>query len=153
MGEDVDQHEVGIGATGDDAVAFVRQRLGQRFGVDDDLLRRIFEVGLQSLAEGHGFGGDDVHQRAALLAGEDASIDCGGELLLAENQAGARSAQGLVRGGGDDVRVGHGRRMNAAGDESGEVGHVDQIAMRRPCRRSGACGQSRRSGDRRCLRR
>ena len=43
----------------------------------------------------------------------------------AEDQAGARAAQGFVGCGGDDVRVRHGRRMHASGDQAGEVGHVD----------------------------
>ncbi len=30
-----------------------------------------------------------------------------------------------MRGGGDDLRVGHGRRVDSGGDEAGEVGHVD----------------------------
>ena len=30
-----------------------------------------------------------------------------------------------MRRGGDDLRVGDGRGMDAAGNESGEVGHVD----------------------------
>ena len=81
--------------------------------------------GLQHFFEGHGLGGDDVHQRAALLAGEDALVDGCGELLLAENKSGARAAQRFVRGGGDDLRVRHGRGMHAAGDEAGEVRHVD----------------------------
>ena len=41
--------------------------------------------------------------------------------------SGARSAQSFVRGGGDDVRVRHRRRMHASGDQSGEVRHVHQV--------------------------
>src|SRR3974390_2555336 len=51
----------------------------------------------------------------------------GGVLLPRQNQAGARAAQGLVRGGGDDVAVWDGRRMYAAGNQSGEVRHVHQV--------------------------
>ncbi len=67
-----------------------------------------------------------MHEGTALLSGEDAAVDAGGELLLAENESGARTAQGLVRGGGDDVRVRDRRGMGTAGDEAGEVRHVDE---------------------------
>ena len=46
---------------------------------------------------------------------------------FAQDHAGARSAQSLVRGRGDDVRVRHRRRMHASRDQSGEVRHVDQV--------------------------
>ena len=36
----------------------------------------------------------------------------------------ARSAEGLVHGGGDDVGVRHRRRVQARGHEAGEVRHV-----------------------------
>ena len=61
------------------------------------------------------------------MAGEDRLVDGGGELLLAQDHAGARPAQSFVGGGGDDVGVRHGRGMHAAGDEAGEVRHVDQV--------------------------
>ncbi len=39
LGENIDQHEVRVGAAGNDAEAFVGQRLRQDFGVGDDLWR------------------------------------------------------------------------------------------------------------------
>src|SRR6185312_8440832 len=68
---------------------------------------------------------DDVHERAALLAGEDALVHGGGKLLLAQNHSGTGAAQRLVGGGSNKLRVGHGRRMDSGGHESGEVRHVD----------------------------
>ena len=47
------------------------------------------------------------------------------EFLSRKDHARARAAQGFVRGRGNDVRVRHWRRMRAAGDQSGEVRHVD----------------------------
>ena len=123
--EDIEEQEVGVGAAGDDAVALGRDGFSEDFRVGDDLPGVGGEVGLEGFLEGYGFGGDYVHQRAALLAGEDAAIYTGGELLLAEDQAAAGAAQGLVGGGGDDVGVGDGRGVGVACDEAREVGHVD----------------------------
>ena len=75
--------------------------------------------------ERHRLGGDDVHQRAALAAGEDRAVDVGLELLPAEDQAAAGAAEGLVDGGRDDVRVLDRVGVLARGDEAREVGHVD----------------------------
>ena len=50
----------------------------------------------------------------------------GAVFLFRQNHAGARSAQRLVRGGGDDVGVFAGVRMQPGGDQAGEVRHVDQ---------------------------
>ena len=87
-----------------------------------------------ALAEGLGLGdperdrlaGDHVHQRAALLAGEDGRVDLLGVLLLAEDHAAARAAERLVDRRRDDVRVRHRARVQPAGDEAGEVRHVDE---------------------------
>ena len=76
--------------------------------------------------ETDGLGGDDVHERAALDAGEGLGINFLGVFLLAEDQAAARSAQRLVRGGGDKVGVFDGAGMQAGGDQPGDVRDVGQ---------------------------
>src|SRR4029079_2922305 len=68
---EVDEHEVVIGAAGDDAVAVLGEAGGEGFGVDDDLLLVVAEAGLEGFVEADGLRGDDVHQGAALDAGED----------------------------------------------------------------------------------
>ena len=50
----------------------------------------------------------------------------GGVLRLRKNHAGARAAQRLVRGGGDDVGVLARIGMQAGGDQAREMRHVDQ---------------------------
>mgnify|MGYP002064718662 CR=1 FL=1 len=45
---------------------------------------------------------------------------------VSDDEAAARSAQRLVGGRGDDVRVRHRRRMRTAGDQAGDVRHVHQ---------------------------
>ncbi len=99
----------------------------ERFGVGDNLRGVGAELGAQRLGQRDGLGGDDVHERAALLAGEDGLVDGRGQVLRADDQAGARAAQSLVRGGGGDVRMRHGRRMHAAGDQAGDVRHVEDV--------------------------
>ncbi len=83
--KDVDEEDVGVGAAGDDAEAARGELFGEDFGVRDDLGGVGAEVGMEGFTEGDGFGGDDVHERAALLAGEDGAVDGGGELLFAED--------------------------------------------------------------------
>jgi hypothetical protein len=67
-----------------------------------------------------------MHQRPALQAGEDGRVDLLGErLVIGQDHAAARAAQGLVRGGGDDMGVRERRGMRATGHEAGEMRHVD----------------------------
>ena len=49
------------------------------------------------------------------------------KILAAEDQSGARPAQRFVRGGGGDMRVGHRRGMRPAGDEAGDVRHIEDV--------------------------
>ena len=91
---------------------------------DGALLALLEEVAGRDL-ERDGLGRDRVLERAALLAREDRGVDLLRVLLLAQDQAGARAAEGLVDGRGDDVGVRHRVRVHARGDEAGEVRHVD----------------------------
>ncbi len=81
-------------------------------------------AGLERLAEAHGLGGDDVHQRTALDAGKHLRVDFFRELLLAKDDAAARAAQRLVGGGGDEIGVRHRARVHTRGDQTGDVRHV-----------------------------
>ena len=124
---EVDQHEVVVRAAGDELEALLHHGVGQSRGVLDDLFLVRLELWFQSLAEADGLGRDDVLQRTALAAREDRLVEV--ELLVgflvAEDHAAAGTAKGLVRGGRDDVRVRNGARMEACGDEAGDVRHVD----------------------------
>ena len=85
------------------------------------------EVGPERLAEADRLAGDDVHQRAALEAGEDGRVELLGPVLRCTWTIPPRGpAQGLVRGRGDEV--GHRDRVGvqAGGDQAGDVGHVDE---------------------------
>ncbi len=126
LGAEIDQHQMIVRAARDDIEPILHQRRRQRAGIGDDLPRIGLELGLQCFLERHGLGRDDVHQRAALQAGEHGRVDLLGHLLvIGEDHAAARTAQRFVRGRRRDVGMRHWRGMNAAGDEAGDVGHVD----------------------------
>ena len=68
-----------------------------------------------------------MHQRPTLQAGEDRGVELLCQLLVVgESEARARPAQRLVRGRGDDVGVRKRTGMRSAGDEAGEMRHVDE---------------------------
>lgn len=74
FGPQIDQHHMAVGPARDDPQPTGHQRIGQHAGVGDDLPRIVAKFGAQCLAEGHGFGGDDMHQRAALISGKHGRI-------------------------------------------------------------------------------
>jgi hypothetical protein len=65
-----------------------------------------------------------VHQRPALQAREDGTVDRLRVLLAAEDEAGARAGESLVRRRGDEVAVLGRVRVQPGGDEPGEMRHV-----------------------------
>ncbi|CAB4721675.1 unannotated protein [freshwater metagenome] len=126
-GRHVEQHDVVVGAVGDELGAALHEAVGQRLRVVGDLLGVDLEARLARLGEGDGLGRHDVRQRTPQHH-RAAPVDGGRVLLRGEHHAAARATQGLVGGRGDDVGVGH--RVLVAGedlarDETGEVRHVD----------------------------
>ncbi len=123
-----DQHQVVVGATGNHVVAAPDEHLGHRLGVADHLRLVVLEARLQRFLEAHRLGRDHVHQRAALGAREYRGVELLLDLLVGarQDQAAARAAQGLVGGGGDHVGEGDRVRVEAGGDQPGDVGHVDE---------------------------
>src|SRR5690606_21806422 len=102
------------------------EMIGEGGSVFDDLLLVLFESGLQCLVEADRLGRDDMHERAALNAGENHGVDLFRKILvIGENETAAGTAQALVGCRRDKVGVLERRRMNPGGDESGNVGHVD----------------------------
>jgi hypothetical protein len=81
------------------------ERVGQNLGVLHDLGGVVLELRLQRFTEGHGLGGDHMHQRAALEAREDGRVELLGQVLVVgEDHAATRTAQRLVGGGRRDMR-------------------------------------------------
>src|SRR4029077_19121685 len=67
------------------------------------------------------------NQWPALHAGEYDFINRSSEFLVAQNHAGPRSPERLVRGGGNNLGMRNRRRMYAARDQASEVRHVHQV--------------------------
>ncbi len=125
----VHQDQVHVGAAVDhgdacrgDVVA--EEPFGEQLRSLQDAFLAFLEFGGAGELESHGLGGDDMLQRAALLAGEHGAVDLAGVLFLGEDDAAARAAEGLVRGGGDDVGVRHRVGVQPGGHEAGEVRHI-----------------------------
>ena len=115
-----------VGAARNDAVAAILNGLAHDLAVLDDLLGVALLLGEHPLAEDDGLRRDDVLERTALHAREYGGVESLGPLLLAENHAAARTAEGLMGRRGDEIGVRNGRGMGAARDETGDMGHVDE---------------------------
>ena len=100
--------------------------VGERGGVGDDVGRVLAERRLARLEERDRLRRDHVHERPALQPREHRLVDRGRVLLPAQDRAGTRTAQRLVRGERDDVGVRNRRRVRAAGDQAGDVRGVDE---------------------------
>ena len=104
----IDEHQVVVGAAGDNAKSFGDKGVCQNSGIGDDLFLIGFKFVGHGFFKGDGFGCNDMHQGAALSAGEDGFVDGFGVLCFAENEAASGAAQCLVGCRGDDVRMGNG---------------------------------------------
>ena len=153
LGEDVDQHQVVVGAAADHAEAAGDQPLGQRAGVGHDLPLVVDEGRIGRLLEAHRLGGDHVHQRSALHAREDRPVDRLGVDVAAQDQAAARPAQRLVGGGGDEVGVRHRVGVQPGRHQPGDVRHVDHQQRADLVGDGAEAGRSRSCADRRWRRR
>ena len=115
-----------VGAAGHELVPAGQDGLRHRFGVGYDRMRIVLEFRRQRLVERDRFGGDHMHQRAALEAGEDRRVDLLGQVLVVgEDHAAARPAQRLVGGGRDDMGVRERRRVRSARDQPCKMCDVD----------------------------
>ena len=115
-----------VRASRNDAKAVFGDSGGERFCIHYHLSLILAELRLERFVETNRFGRDHVHQRSALHPRKNGGVDRFGKLLLAKNDPAARSAQTLVRGRGDEVRMRHRARMFASGDETRDVRHVDE---------------------------
>ena len=113
--------------TGDDAEAIFLHAFAERLGVADDLLLVGLEFGPERFADRDRLGGDDVHERPALGPRKYQGVELLVQVRMRtrQYQAPARTPQGLVRRRRHDVGIRHGIRVNARGDESRDMRHVD----------------------------
>ena len=110
----------------DDSEAAPGHSCGERLSVGDHLPLVFGEPRLRRFLQADSLGCNDVHQRAALDARKGGTIEILGIFLAAENQAAARAAQRLVRGGRDEVGIGHGTRVHAGSDKARDMRHVHE---------------------------
>ena len=108
-----------------DAVAELRQLIRERCRILYDLCAVFLERGLERLTECNRLCRNDVHEGAALNAGEDRLVDLRAEFLIAsEDDAAARAAQRLVGGRGNDICMRHGIRMLPCGNQPRDMRHI-----------------------------
>ena len=144
---EVREDEVDVGAAREDVETrglrvLRREPVGEDPRAADRALLAVPEVVGRRELEGRGLGRDDVHERAALLTGEDVGVELLREVgLVGEDEARAGAADRLVHRRGDDVRVRDGRGVEPGGHEAGEVRHVD------PERRSDLVGDLAEQGE------
>ena len=125
----VDQHQVDVGAAGDDMGTssprgldeVLRHEAGSGQSAPDALAEGLGPGQL----EGHRLACDHVRERAALLTWVDGGVDPLGEIAAADDRPASRASERLVRGHRAHVRDRDGVRMQSGGDEAGEMCHVD----------------------------
>ena len=143
----IHQHEVIVGAAGHDPRAEPGQRLGHDRGVRDGAPLVVPECLLGGQLEGDGLARDDLHERTALDAREGGPVDGRGQRSIRspvldhwervrvepgpqrpsrEDHPAARAAERLVRRRGHQVGVRERARVDIGGDETGDVGHIDE---------------------------
>lgn len=136
----VEQDHVAVSAIGNELVAELLELDLEGLGVGDDLLLVGLELGSLSLLEGDSQSGDGVVVGAALVAGEDGEVNGvlqvierllaglgvdGADTLAEEDHGTTGATERLVGGGGDNVSPLEGRGNGLGGNETGDVGHVD----------------------------
>ena len=84
------------------------------------------ELRLHGFEKAHRLGGDDMNQRPTLNPREHGLVDGRAVLRFRQDQTGARPAQSLMRGRSDDVGPLARVRMNARGNQTREVRHIDE---------------------------
>ncbi len=122
----IDQHDVRIGAVGNDPEAPIHQAGRQSLGIGHDLCRIDPELRQLRFTERNRLGCNDVLERTTLRPREHRPIDGAAQIGLCQDQSAPRSAQRLVRRRGNHLRMRHRRRIDPAGHQPGKVRHVDQ---------------------------
>ena len=107
--------------------ALLLECVREHAGIGDNILLICLELRLERLAEADRLCGDDMLERAALCAGEDGLVKFLRQFLIArQDNAAARTAQRLVRRGGDDIRVGDRALVQTGSNQTGNVRHVNE---------------------------
>ena len=115
-----------VGSSRNDLDASVHQSLAEGLCIIDNSLLVNLEIIAERLLEADCLRRDDVHQRAALNAGENCLV----EIVLfiyrvaGKNHSSTGTAQRLVGRRGRNVRIGDGARMKTCCHKSRNVRHI-----------------------------
>ena len=97
---------------------------GQGRGIFHHLLLVGLERIPHGFLEGHGLGGDHVHEGPALDPGENLFVQNPRQVRSGEDQTAPGPPEGLVGGGSHHVGQRHRRGMKPGADKTCDVGHV-----------------------------
>jgi len=127
------------------AVSMIREGRRQGLRIRHHLPAILPELWLQGLTKRHSLGRDHVHQGAALHAREHRFVDLLCEFFVVrEDEPTARPPQGLVRGGGHDVRMREGRWVRP---RSAQPGDVRNVRHQQCAALIGDCAEARKIND------
>ena len=136
----VEEDEVVVCAAADDVISLLDELLCHVGAVRADLVCVLLEHGRVHLLERGADAGDGVLVRSALHPREHGGVDSALQVvvdrlavlvdallpLAVEDEPRTRPSEGLVCGGGDDVRVGEGGRVLPRRHKTPHVRHVRQ---------------------------
>src|SRR5690606_9866273 len=105
-----------------------REARCQRLSIGNDLLLIGFEIGPKRLTKSNRLGRDNMYERPALNARENAAIDVLRKFFFTQDQSAAGASKRLVRGGRHVLTVRHGRGVKPGGYESRDMGNVGHDA-------------------------
>ena len=120
----VQQEQVVVRSPGDHLIAHLEERIAHGLAVADHRVDVALEILGAGLLGGDGLPGHHVLQCAALDSGKNGAVHLLGKLRPAEDQAAPCAPQGLVGGGGNDVRQAEGGGMVPGRHQPGNVGHI-----------------------------
>ena len=106
----VNEHQVHVGATGEHRDTglgdiLTGEPVGEDLGTGQSAALTLGELLGAGDLEGNGLGRDHMHERAALLTGEDGRVELLGPFLFGQDETRARTAECLVHGRGHHVRM------------------------------------------------
>ena len=127
---EVDQHQMVVGAAGDQVQPARQQLLGHRPGVRHRTPLSLPELLGAGQIEADRLARYDVLQGSSLEPREHGLVEPSRVLGTAEHRAATRSGQRLVGGGTHPLGQSEGRLVHPGGDQTGDMGHVDH--QRRP---------------------
>ena len=73
----------------------------------------------------NGFGGNNVHKRATLIAGEYGAVDFLGKFRLTENKSTTRATQSFMSGSSNYIRKTKGRGVLTSSYQTCDMSHID----------------------------